>query len=167
MPLFDKIMVRRTVLAATAVLAAILLAQTDVAARGGGGFHMGGVGAFHARGFTGSWRGGWSWGRMGSPFRMGAHGSVFHGRGPRHTDRHDTGHEHHQIAGHDHHDAANHHDNGRHGDRDGHWHQSAGFGDMRRVSSHMNGEWHRSAGFGDASHNSSGGQGVWHAETHR
>src|SRR5690349_8765832 len=156
---------------AAVFFAAIFFAHTDSMARGGGGFHGGGIG----RSF--------GWGRGGSDMRgFGMHGPAAHdegfrGREGRHDFRfdhhgfehhggfeHGRGFEHHGRFGHrDHFD---HHDHGH--DRrfarwnDGHWHGARGFGGHDRNGPIQEGQWQRTPGLGDGASRVSDFQGQWH-----
>src|ERR1700731_299789 len=114
-------MVLRAVIAASAVLVGTFFAWTDAVARGGGGFHGGGIGAFHAPGSIAAWRGGTNW--RGMPSR----GFAFRGFGARNAGRS-------AMARHDGDSRSAHRDGG-------HWHRSPGFGDGSHKSSNLEGEW--------------------------
>ena len=136
-------MVVRSIIA-TAFLVRIFFDGTDAVARGGGGFHSGGIGAFQARGFGAAWHGGSFWrGRAAHDFRFHAFDS-------------------HQGGSHG---PTQHHPDGRFAhENDGHWHQTPNFGKGWHKASDIAGSWHRSPSFGDTRHSGSHGDGEWHIE---
>jgi hypothetical protein len=145
----EEFMLRTMIFAtAAAALVGTIFTSTDAVARGGGGFHGGGLGGFHSRAFAGARRGGSNWHRTasrGSRFHdSGAHRGGSHHDGSHGTDRHGS-------------DRRNAHaDQGR-------WQRSSGFGEGHRSSNNA-GDWHRSPGFGDSRHNASSADGEWHVD---
>lgn len=122
-------------------LAEALLAGSRSLARGGGGFHGGGISAGHGGQMDG--------------FSM--HGPAM-GRHPRGADERDK-------YGHrdDRRDQFEHRHDHRYAHRDDHqWHRDYGFGDRGHDGPHPEGTWSRASGFGDSYRGQTTANGQWH-----
>jgi len=116
----------------------------DARARGGGGFHSGGISGFQARGFSVPPHSG-SFSRGMASHDLRFHGFVSHPGGSHGPIQH-------------------HHPDGQLARQNGsHWHLRPSFGKAGHKPSTF-GSWHRSPSFGDSRHSDSHGDGEWHIE---